>query len=280
LYIIFTRQGTNINDFPAIKEHLEKFRSQLEPRPPTWDNKDGRWQGRKAGPYTWYEIQDQVAYHNVFEKPKICWPDISRTPRFSWNENDYLLNTGFLIENPPRSLLGILQSRTLWFCLSQFATPLTIRKGLWRYRVLPQFVSRLPIPELTQKQDSALGALAEEITGLAGERYQLHEGVRGTLLDNFQPEGKLNQKLTAWWDLDFPTFLEEVPKALKVGVPLGKQGEWKSFLAGEQSKHEALTGQIVDREERLNGIVYEAFGLDAGEIGLIESSTKYPYGAV
>ena len=52
------------------------------------------------------------------------------------------------------------------------------------------------------------------------------------------------------------------------------------FLADEQAKHAALTAKIVAREERLNGIVYEAFGLDAEEIRLIESSTKYPYGAV
>jgi hypothetical protein len=30
----------------------------------------------------------------------------------------------------------------------------------------------------------------------------------------------------------------------------------------------------------LNAIVYAAFGLDADEIGLIEETTKYPYGAV
>ena len=78
-WLIFTRQGTDISRYPAIKPHLEKFWSQLEPRPRDWnERRDGGWGGRKAGPYKWYEIQDTVAYRESFEEPKIFVPAIEK----------------------------------------------------------------------------------------------------------------------------------------------------------------------------------------------------------
>ena len=32
-YLIFTRHGVNINDYPAIKQHLNQFKERLMPRP-------------------------------------------------------------------------------------------------------------------------------------------------------------------------------------------------------------------------------------------------------
>ena len=43
--MIFTRRGININEYPTIKKHLEKFKSKLEPKP---ELHSGSWQGRKA----------------------------------------------------------------------------------------------------------------------------------------------------------------------------------------------------------------------------------------
>ncbi len=77
---MFTRQGTDIDHYPAIRKYLEAYRLQLEPKPRTWDEKkNGSWRGRKAGPYKWYEIQDTVAYWENFESPKIIVPEITNS---------------------------------------------------------------------------------------------------------------------------------------------------------------------------------------------------------
>ena len=64
LWLIFTRRGIDIKKYPAIKKHLEQFRTQLEP---------GKEGGRKAGSYEWYEIQDNIAYWRDFSTPKILY---------------------------------------------------------------------------------------------------------------------------------------------------------------------------------------------------------------
>jgi hypothetical protein len=169
----------------------------------------------------------------------------------------------------------------MWFAISQIATPLNIRLGLWRYRVIQQFVERLPIPVLTAAQESTLGALAEEITALAASRYRLHESARQRIGTDLGAGGKLNEALQAWWELpDLTAFRAEVKKSFKAEVPVRERSEWESWLREQGDRHRALTDQIIDRETRLNAVVYQAFDLLPDEIALVERATKYPYGAV
>jgi hypothetical protein len=67
-WLIFTRRGVNINDYPAIKKHLEQYREKLEPKPKDWP-RTKKWPGRKAGAYEWFHIQDNIAYYEEFENP-------------------------------------------------------------------------------------------------------------------------------------------------------------------------------------------------------------------
>src|SRR5688572_31857164 len=41
-----------------------------------------KWSGRKGGPYTWYEIQDPIAYWQEFSKPKIVYQEIQFHPSY------------------------------------------------------------------------------------------------------------------------------------------------------------------------------------------------------
>jgi hypothetical protein len=281
LFLIQGYQGVKIDTYPAVKGYLEQFKSQLEPKPIDWDTrKKGDWKGRAAGNHAWYEWQAYPAYRLDFEKPKICWPDISKLPRFSWNEETYLINTGFMITEPKYSLLAVLQSRPLWFAISQIAQPLRLRAGLWQYRAIPQFIERLPIPKLTAAQESSLAELAEQITGLARGRYQQHESVRHRVRDDLGAGGSLNNALTEWWELDFADFRKQVKTAFQREIPVGERDEWERYLADQQEKHRQATDQIIALETRLNAIVYQAFKLTPDEIALIEQATKYPYGAV
>jgi hypothetical protein len=280
LYLIFTRRGIDIDNYPAIRRYLEQFRTQLEPKPPDWTGKD--WKGRKEGSYLWYEIQDQTAYYEVFDGSKILWPDIAKLPRFSKNEGFYLGNTAFVIGQMNYSLLAILQSQANWFAISQIATPLRLRADLWQYRVLPQFVERLPIPDLSAEQESGLAAIAEEITGLAHERYALHEDFRRTLVTEFGGDAiSTRVALYRWWEIaDEKALSDEIKRQLGHEIPLSKRSEWRGFLADETAKHAGLTAQIITLETRMNAIVYDAFNLTPEERRLIEETTKYPYGEV
>ncbi|MCA9885717.1 MAG: Eco57I restriction-modification methylase domain-containing protein, partial [Anaerolineae bacterium] len=266
-YLILAKQGLDIESYPAIKEHLEKYRNRLERRTDTFDE--------------WYELRP-CDYYDAFEGQKIIWPDISKLPRFSWNEGAYLNNTGFFISGVNFAFLALLQSRVLWFAMSQLAQPLRLRAGLWQFRVIPQFVERLPIPDLMPQQESDLAAIAEEITGLARSRYQLHENFRQTLRNEFNgDEISTRVALYRWWELsDEKALSDEVSRRFGVEIPLGKRSDWRGYLAEETGKHQQLTQQIITLETRMNEIVYDAFDLTPEERQLIEETTKYPYGEV
>ncbi len=74
-WIIFTRRGVAIEEYPAIKRHLGQWQADLTPKKTRGDKR-----GRKPGRYKWYEIQDDVAYFAHFEQPKIIFPDITKEP--------------------------------------------------------------------------------------------------------------------------------------------------------------------------------------------------------
>ena len=113
-WLIFTRRGIRINDYPAIKSHLTSWRAQLEPKPLDWDNRK-EWEGRKPGSYKWYEIQDEIAYYAAFDKPKIVFPDIGKEPRFALDvTGSYIHDTTFMVCVNDLYLLGVLNSGPLW----------------------------------------------------------------------------------------------------------------------------------------------------------------------
>ncbi|MFL5805186.1 MAG: Eco57I restriction-modification methylase domain-containing protein [Roseiflexaceae bacterium] len=280
-WLVFTRRGINIDTYPAVKAYLEPFRSQLEPKPENWN--DARpWLGRKPGPYRWYEIQDSIDYYAQFEQPKIFWPDIAKFPRFSWDISGAFSNDkGFFTVPSDHSILGILQSRAIWLCISNLCVPLGERAGIVRYQQKIQFISRLPIPDAPAAERDAIGDLAMRITAEARARYDLHRKARNRILaDLGTPDKTLNQKLTAWWNLDFATFRAEIQKVFKRDIPLKDRDDWEEWLTARRAEHQQRTETIVRMETDLNARVYVLFDLTPAEIRIIENSTKYRYGEV
>jgi hypothetical protein len=90
----------------------------------------------------------------------------------------------------------------------------------------------------------------------------------------------LNQKLTAWWELDFAGLRAELQKVFKRDIPLAERDEWEAWLKQRRSQHQQLTAEIIRLETGLNRRVYALFNLTPAEIKLIEESTKYRYGEV
>ena len=140
-FLIFTRRGTNIDAYPAIKTYLEQFKAELTPK-----RKPSDKTGRKPGNYRWYEIQDDVAYFEIFERPKIIFPDICKHPRFCYDDTGlYLTNTAYALGTGDKYLLGLLNSRVFWFCIRHISIPFGVRAGQYRYRLIAQYMGQVPI---------------------------------------------------------------------------------------------------------------------------------------
>ncbi len=131
--MIFTRRGVDIERYSAILKHLAQYKQQLMP---------GAEGGRKPGSYKWYEVQDNIGYWKEFEKPKIIYPDIAQRAEFAFDKRGYYLrDTLYLIPTENLCLLGVLNSRLIFWCYAQ--TCATIRGGFVRYK--SQYVSEIPI---------------------------------------------------------------------------------------------------------------------------------------
>jgi len=144
LWLIFTRRGLDIDAYPAIKRHLEGYREKLEPKPSGWDDEtDGKWEGRKAGSYKWFEIQDNIAYWQEFETSKIVYPDIYEHQSFAWDcSGAYGANTCYFIPTDQRWLTGVLNSSLVEWVYGQLSN--RIRGGY--LRAFSDYMQQVPIP--------------------------------------------------------------------------------------------------------------------------------------
>jgi adenine-specific DNA-methyltransferase len=185
LWLIFTRRGININNYPAIKKHLSTFKEQLMPKPAHWsDTTDGAWQGRKAGSYEWFEIQDNIAYWQEFGKDKIIFPDIATSPQFTFdNSGYYLANTAYVLPTTERSMVAILNSYVSTWFYAQISPQ--IQNGYFRF--IAQYVEQIPIPEATAHQKHVLETLVDEIM-ISKERPKLERLMNALVYQLFFPE--------------------------------------------------------------------------------------------
>ena len=109
-YILFVLHDTDIDSYPAVKAHLESFKSNLLNR-------------AAPGADKWFAIQAQTAYWRNFERPKIVYNETSKELHaYVDYDNLYVSKTGFIIVAPDNEfLLGIMNSKMMdWFYRSTF----------------------------------------------------------------------------------------------------------------------------------------------------------------
>ncbi len=155
LYVIFTRRGIDIDRYPAIKKHLEQFKEDLKPK---IDDKQKR--GRKPGSYNWFEIQDNIAYYEEFEEPKIVWGNLATEPKFTFDSSlSYVSAPANLIPTNDRYLLAVLNSPLCKWWISLQAA---VRSGgFLEYK--PMYVGTVPVFSATDKQKAPIIKCVEAI---------------------------------------------------------------------------------------------------------------------
>jgi adenine-specific DNA-methyltransferase len=153
-FLIYTPRGTSAADLGPLKKHLAQFRARLEQR---------------ALDQEWFELQQaQFRYSKTYQGPKIVYPDIALEPRFSLDTGGlYPDMTAFSIPSADASLVAILNSSALWFFLCRTAAVLGDADNRGRVRCKTQYVSKLPIPSLSNADKSTLAELADRAAEVA-----------------------------------------------------------------------------------------------------------------
>ena len=151
-----------------------------------------------------------------------------------------------------------------------------------RYQQNSQKITDLPIPALNDDQRARIGALAQQLTETARQRYEVRRRTTHRIARDLGAPGaegvKLNQRLQEWWLLPFSEFREEARKVFKRDIPLKERDDWEELLRQRAGEIRRLTDEIIRLETELNAAVYDVFGLDESERKLIEQETKYRYG--
>lgn len=255
------------DQYPSVAGWLEPFAERARKR-------------QDKGDY-WWELRPCV-YYDAFEAPKIIWPDISKIPRFSWDETGlYGNNTSYIAPSDCAGTVGFLNSRAGWLLIGATCLHNKFRGGLWEYRLFSQFMANVPVPLAILDDASPWDAIAQAVTADARGRYRLGASTRHRLqTDLGTSEGQLNQKLTAWWTLDWAGLRAELKRCFKRDIPVGERDEWEAWFAAQRAEHERLTARIVDLETELNDRVCHLYGLTRDEIAIVERVTKYAYGEV
>ncbi|MFR0579890.1 TaqI-like C-terminal specificity domain-containing protein [Limosilactobacillus mucosae] len=126
LYLIctFPSKHYNINDYPAIKDHLLSFdkRKLEQSGQKNIDGIKGN-NARKKTNNKWFETQDSISYWDDFNKPKIVFSRISGdTPCFALDNNRCMVNdTAYIITGDNiKYLLDRLCSPEYWFAFRRF----------------------------------------------------------------------------------------------------------------------------------------------------------------
>ncbi len=148
----------DIEKYPALKTHLDSHWDTIATRSDQGD--------------TPYHLRN-CAYLEDFEKEKIVYGEIVQEPRFYLDNGEcelgyfYAEATSFILTGEHlRYLLGMLHSKLITFVFKTFYAGGGLGESGYRYK--KAFIERLPIPQITEKNQE----LADEITDGAEQILQ------------------------------------------------------------------------------------------------------------
>ena len=165
LYIIatFPAKHLNIEDYPAVKQHLLSFGiERLEQTGKEHLINGEHIKSRKKSGNKWFETQDTIAYMDDFDKPKIVWMDLSDVPTFAYDDNaQFANNTVYFLAGRENLLylLGYLNSRIATYLFSQIGSTSGVGTTRWQAFTM----ERLFVPRATPKKQSQIAELVDQI---------------------------------------------------------------------------------------------------------------------
>ena len=165
LWLINTHNGIrgvkpriDINEYPAIKVHLDQYWDKISKRADKGD--------------TPYNLRN-CAYLEDFSKPKIVWGNLNLTASYALVNDEYFINAPSpMIVPASRYLLAVLNSKLADYYIRNLGV--TRNGGYFEYK--PMFIEKLPVPiincndEIYRKIDEML-----EFTNCIGVDHLIYQ---------------------------------------------------------------------------------------------------------
>jgi hypothetical protein len=130
--------------YPEIFNHLNPFIEKAKKR---YDKGE-----------FWWELRN-CAYYDLFEKPKIIFPNLQNNNKFAFDDSGVYLNApAVFLPSNNKALLAVLNSKVVWYFLKSICV---IRSGGY-IEVKPQYFEQIPIPNIEAKTQTELTELTEK----------------------------------------------------------------------------------------------------------------------
>ncbi len=164
LYVICTFPSRNydIEDFPAIKNHLLTFGyERLEQSGKSYIVNGERISARKKTNNKWFETQDSISYWDDFSKQKIMYPNMTKYLPFYLDDKGFFQNDkSFFITGPNLSFLcAFLNSSLFKYCfINNFPE---LQGGTRELRKI--FFDKIPVIQLQDSKNQIFSEFVDEI---------------------------------------------------------------------------------------------------------------------
>ena len=247
IYLIGTLPALkiNIDDYPAIKDHLLGFTiERLEQTGKEYIVNGEKIKARKKTCNKWFETQDQVKYYAELKKPKIIFPNITSVFPFTYDENGvYPNDNNFFIVEKENAIANEAE------CHPERST--SVVKGSLLKALLAIFNSSLCKFWIWHNCPVLNG-------GTRKLQIAYFENLR-IPLDN----AELLQQLA--------TLADEIITAKKQASCHPERTLEPKAIGEVEGSCEALQKQIADLETQVNTLVYQLYGItDTEEIDAVE----------
>lgn len=235
-------------DFPEICSYLKPFEEKGKKR---YDKGE-----------FWWELRN-CAYYDLFEKPKIVFPNLQNSNKFCLDQNGVYINApAVFLSSSSKTLLCIFNSKVVWEFLKSICV---VRSGGY-IEVKPQYFEQIPVPPLSNEEEFEVKA--DAIIKATSDLQSVISSLLNLLQSKVDLE-KPSKKLQNWPSLDFKRFLGELKKA-KVQLSLPEEAEWMSYFNAQKEKANTLQAEINRIDAAIDQIVYELYGLTEEEIKIVE----------
>ena len=242
----------DIEDYPAVKRHLDQFLPQLTKR------------GDKG--VTPYNLRN-CDYIEEFSKPKIMYPNMTSLFPFIYDEKGFYGNdkTFMITANDEtvnlKYITAILNSRLcklwIWYnCPELQGGTREIRKVYFENFRIPLCDNPQSLADLTDLQ-------MQQVSQLQDKRSRFLRRLTG----NF--EGiKITSALQTFDQMDFATFTKELKKQ-KIKLTLSQQDEWEDYFNQYHQACQQLSQQIAQTDKEIDTKVFELYGLTDEECEIV-----------
>ncbi|MHA1284865.1 MAG: Eco57I restriction-modification methylase domain-containing protein [Promethearchaeota archaeon] len=260
-YLILTKNGIEIDKYPAIKEYLLEYKEDLEKRDSV-----------KKKTSKWYELRP-CDYYDLFEDDKIVYIHTAKKHKFALDtKGHYLLNNCYIIKSSDKYLLAYLNSKLFEFYKKHSFVAFGDARTSGRCKLDYNKMKTIPIKKISSEEKKKIIKLVNDVINTKEEFYSIIKNFLQFIKIDLEIE-KIPKKLKNFYKLEPSDFLNEIKK-IKKDIRIRQRKEIIELLNETKLELTPLMQEIKKKELAINNIIFNIYEINEKERKFIEKFLK------